>query len=204
MKAWNIVITFAVLLAGNSLSATEYVFQNFDVFLKDRLGFNWNSQLDVEIGVFDSDFTPTLQNYSAWETYFTTDPTPGYYVGPSDGGPEYSAALHLSDNLILPIGAQLRLWIRTPVGFTGGAQTALFTDSSWLVVSNSPTDVVTRYYDFSNVTTAAFGTFDFNNHVASTVAVTAVPEPSTYGLGLGLPVLMLTALARRRRKALLK
>jgi hypothetical protein len=192
----------ALLLAAGPLSATEYVFQNFDVFLRDRLGITWNTQLDVSIGAFDSGFTPTIQNYSTWGTHFTTDPTPGYYVGPAGGGPEYSAALHLSDNAVLPVGTQLRLWIRTPIGFAGGAQTALFTDASWLIVSNSPTDVTTRYYDFSNITSAEFGTFDFGNHLASTVAVTAVPEPSTYGIGLGVSVLAMAGFARRRRKAL--
>ena len=193
-------LIIALLLATGPLSATEYVSQNFDVFLRDRLGITWNAQLDVEIGAFDSGYTPTLQNYSTWKAHFTTDPTPGYYVGPSGGGPEYSAALHLSDNAILPVGTQLRLWIHTPTGFSGGAQTALFTDASWLIVSNSPTDVTTRYYDFTNVTSAAFGTFDFNNHLASTVAVPAVPEPSSYVLGLGLPIFAMAVLARRRRK----
>lgn len=191
----------ALLLVGNSLSATEYVFQNFDVLLRDKIGTTWNVQLDVEIGAFDSGFTPTLQNYSTWRAHFTTDPTPGYYVGPSGGGPEYSAALHLSDNAIVPIGTQLRLWIHTPSGFAGGAQTALFRDASWLIVANSPTDVTTRYYDFANITAAEFGTYDFNNHLASTVAVPGVPEPSTYGIGLGLPAFALALLARRRRKA---
>jgi hypothetical protein len=190
-----------VLFTVSSLSATEYVFQNFDIFLRDRLGITWATQLDVSIGVFDAGFTPTLENYSTWNTKFTTDPSPGYYVGPAGGGPEYSAALRLSDNLTIPVGSQLRLWIRTPAGFGGAAQTALFTDSSWLTVSNSPTDVVTRYFDFSNVTTAVFGTFDFNNNQANTVEVTAVPEPSSYALGVALPALALAAFARRRRMA---
>lgn len=197
----RIVCSIALLLAASSLSATEYVFQNFDIFLRDRLGITWATQLDVSLGVFEAGFTPTLENYSTWNTKFTTDSSPGYYVGPADGGPEYSAALRLSDNLTIPVGSQLSLWIRTPAGFGGEAQAALFTDSSWLTVSNSPTDVVTRYFDFSNVTTAVFGTFDFNNSAAATVAVTAVPEPSSYGLGLGLPTLVLAAFVRRRRMA---
>lgn len=188
-----------LLLAAASAQATEYVFQNFDVFLRDRLGSTWNTQLNVKLGVFSSGFTPTLENYGSWETNFVTDASPGYYVGPVDGGPEYSAALHLSDNLALPVGSQIRLWVYTPGGFSGGIQTALFTDVSWQVVANSPTDVTTRYLDFSNVTSADFGTFDFNNHLASTVAVTAVPEPSSYAIGMGLPILAMAILARRRR-----
>jgi len=195
------VCSIALLLAASSLSATEYVFQNFDIFLRDRLGITWATQLDVSLGVFEAGFTPTLENYSTWNIKFATDSSPGYYVGPADGGPEYSAALRLSDNLTIPVGSQLSLWIRTPAGFGGEAQAALFTDSSWLTVSNSPTDVVTRYFDFSNVTTAVFGAFDFNNSAAATVAVTAVPEPSSYGLGLGLPALVLAAFVRRRRMA---
>ena len=197
----RIVCSIALLLVASSLSATEYVFQNFDIFLRDRLGITWATQLDVSLGVFEAGFTPTLENYSTWNTKFTTDSSPGYYVGPADGGPEYSAALRLSDNLTIPVGSQLRLWIRTPAGFGGAAQTALFTDSSWLTVSNSPTDVVTRYFDFTNVTTAVFGTFDFNNNQANTVEVTAVPEPSSYALGVALPALALAAFARRRRMA---
>jgi len=190
-----------VLFTVSSLSATEYVFQNFDIFLRDRLGVTWATQLDVSIGVFESGFTPTLENYSSWNTRFITDSSPGYYVGPAGGGPEYSAALRLSDNLTIPAGSQLRLWIRTPAGFGGAAQTALFTDSSWLTVSNSPTDVVTRFFDFTNLTTALFGTFDFNNNQANTIEVTVVPEPSSYGLGLGLPALAAAAFVRRRRMA---
>jgi hypothetical protein len=195
------VCSIALLLAASSLSATEYVFQNFDIFLRDRLGITWATQLDVSLGVFEAGFTPTLENYSTWNIKFATDSSPGYYVGPADGGPEYSAALRLSDNLTIPVGSQLSLWIRTPAGFGGEAQTALFTDSSWLTVANSPTDVVTRYFDFTNVTTAVFGTFDFNNNLASTVEVMAVPEPSTYGIGVALPALALGAFGRRRRMA---
>lgn len=193
-------IHIALLFASASLPATEYVFQNFDVFLRDRLGITWNAQLDVSLGAFDSGFTPTLQNYADWGTNFRTESTPGYYVGPSGGGPEYSAALRLSDNSVFAVGTQLRLWIRTPGGVAGGAQTALFTDASWLVVANSPTDVTTRYFDFTNVTSADFGTFDFNSNQASTVAVTAVPEPSTYGLTLGGVLFGFTFLLRRRRR----
>jgi hypothetical protein len=193
-------LNIALLFAAASLPATEYVFQNFDVFLRDRLGITWNTQLDVSIGAFDSGFTPTLENYSTWGANFRTESTPGYYVGPSGGGPEYSAALRLSDNSVFAAGSQLRLWIRTPTGFAGGAQTALFTDASWLVAANSPTDVTTRYFDFSNVTAAQFGTFDFNNDLASTVAVSAVPEPSTYGLAFSATIFSFTILLRRRRK----
>jgi hypothetical protein len=195
----RIARAIALFFSAASLSATEYVFQNFDVFLRDRVGITWATQLDVSIGVFESGFTPTLENYSTWNVKFTTDSSPGYYVGPADGGPEYSAALRLSDNLIVPAGTQLRLWIRTPSGFGGTVETAMFTDPSWLTVSNSPTDVVTRYFDFTNLTSADFGSFDFNGNSASTIAVTAVPEPSSYGLHLGLSSMALAMLFRRRR-----
>jgi hypothetical protein len=186
-----------LLCFTSSLVATEYVFENFDILLRDRLGSTWNSQLDVKLGVFAADFVPTLQNYDSWQANFITEQSPGYYLGPNAGGPEYSAALRLADNSVLAVGMQIRLWIHTPAGFPGQIQTALFTDANWLVVSNSPTDVVTRYYDFSNVTSADFGTFDFNNNLAATVAVPAVPEPSTYGFTLG-AMAFFCALMRRR------
>jgi hypothetical protein len=192
------LITTGLLTAG-ALSATEYVFQNFDAVIRDRLGIVWGTQLDVEIGAFSSGFTPTLQNYGSWRANFVTESSPGYYVGPALGGPEFSATLHLADNSLLAAGTQLKVWVHTSTGFAGGAQTALFSDTSWLVVTNSPTDVLTRYYDFSGITSATFGTIDFNNNLASTVAVTSIPEPSTYGLFFGLPCLGLALLSRRRR-----
>ena len=196
----RIALNIALIFAAASLPATEYVFQNFDVFLRDRLGATWNTQLNVKLGVFSGDFTPTLANYDNWGANFVTESSPGYYLGPVDGGPEYSAALRLSDNAVLPVGAQIRLWIHTPDGFPGGIQAALFTDPSWLVVVNSPTDVTTRYFDFSNATVADFGTFDFNNNLAATIAVPAVPEPSSYGLFFSAAIFGFTAFLRRRRK----
>lgn len=187
-----------LLLLMVRLSATEYVFQNFDKVIRDRLGIVWGTQLDVRIGAFNPAFTATLQNYSSWAPNFVTEPSPGYYVGPSLGGPEFSATLLLADNATLAAGTQLRVWISTPSNFAGAAQVALLTDPNWLVVTNSPTDVITRYYDFSVSTAATFGTFDNNANLIATQAVGAIPEPSYFGLGLGGACLAL-ALVRRRR-----
>ena len=180
------------------LSATEYVFQNFDKVVRDRLGVVWGTQLDVRIGAFNPAFTATLQNYSSWSPNFVTEPTPGYYVGPSLGGPEFSATLLLADNATLAAGTQLRVWISTPSNYAGAAQVALLTDANWLVATNSPTDVITRYYDFSVSTTAIFGTFDNNANLIATQAVGAIPEPSYFGLGLGGACLALAVVRRRR------
>ncbi len=193
--------TFVALLLGARLAATEYVFQDFEKVVRDRLGVVWSTQLDVRLGAFATGFTATMQNYANWSPNFVTVPTPGYYVGPALGGPEFSATLLLADNATLPVGTQLRVWISTPSNFAGAAQVALLTDANWLVAANSPTDVNTRYYEFSQSTTALFGTFDFNADAIATQAVGAIPEPSYFGLGLGGSCLVL-AVARRRRAAL--
>jgi hypothetical protein len=193
--------TLLALLLGARLAATEYVFQDFEKVIRDRLGIVWTTQLDLRIGAFSSGFTATMQNYSSWSPNFVTEPTPGYYVGPALGGPEFSATLLLADNATLAVGTQLRVWISTPSNFAGAAQVALLTDASWLVAANSPTDVNTRYFEFSQSTTALFGTFDFNADAIATQAVGVIPEPSYFGLGLGGACLAL-AVARRRRDAL--
>ncbi len=180
--------------------ATEYVFENFAIVLKDRLGTALNSQLEVRLGFFDPSFTPSLANYDQWTTKFTTDVSAGYYVGANLGGPEWSAALRLADNSVVPVGAQLRLWIQTPAGFADGPQALLLTDSSWLAVANSPIDVNTRYFDFSSATQALVGTFNFNDGEGSLVSVTAVPEPSYFGAFCSVASLGAAIAVRSRRR----
>ncbi len=181
-------------------SATEYVFQDFFV-LKHPTGVAWNNtQLDVKLGKFASGFTPTLTNYSNWDASFMTQTT-GYYVGLSGGGPEFSASLTLADNLNFAVNDQLWLLVQTPSHYVGTKETALFTDTSCRIVANSPTSVATNFYQFNNTTTATFGLIDFAASTAGTVAVPAIPEPSSYGLGIGFIALAAVAVHRRRKKA---
>lgn len=191
-----------ILLLCSALPAlaTEYVFENFAIVLRDRLGAVLNSQIEVRLGFFDPSFTPSLVNYDQWTTNFTTDASAGYYVGANLGGPEWSAALRLADNSVVPVGAQLRLWIQTPAGFAGGSQALLLTDSSWLAVSNSPIDVNTRYFDFSSATQAIVGTFDFNEGESTLVSVTAVPEPSHFGVFCAAASLVMAVAVRSGRR----
>jgi hypothetical protein len=192
------LIALASLAA--TASATEYVFQDFFV-LKHPTGVAWNNtQLDVKLGKFASGFTPTLTNYSNWDANFMTQTT-GYYVGLSGGGPEFSASLTLADNLNFAVNDQLWLLVQTPSNYVGTKETALFTDTSWRIVANSPTSVVTNFYQFNNSTTATFGLIDFASSTAGTVAVPAIPEPSSYGLGIGFIALAAVAVHRRRKKA---
>lgn len=180
-----------------SVSATEYVFQDFFT-LKHPSGTAWNNtQLDVKLGKFAAGFTPTLANYTNWDASFLTQTT-GYYVGLSGGGPEFSAGLTLGDNVNFAINDQLWVLVKTPSSYLGTAETALFTDSAWRIVANSPTSVVTNFYQFTNMSTASFGLVNFANATAGMVTVSAIPEPSTYGLGIG--ALALAACAVRRRK----
>jgi hypothetical protein len=182
-----------------SASATEYVFQDFFVLNRSN-GAAWNNtQLDVKLGKFASGYTPLLNDYSNWDSHFITQ-TAGYYVGPSGGGPEFSATLTLADNATFAINDQLWLLVQTPAGYVGTKETALFTDASWRIVANSPTAVVTNFYQFSNASTATFGLLDFASSTSGTVAVPAVPEPSTYGLWAGALALGTVFFRSRRKK----
>jgi hypothetical protein len=195
-------ITSALFLGSLAVtaSATEYVFQDFFV-LKHPNGVAWNNtQLDVKLGKFASGFTPTLTNYSNWDANFMTQTT-GYYVGVSGGGPEFSASLTLADNLNFAVNDQLWLLVQTPSNYVGTKETALFTDTSWRIVANSPTSVVTNFYQFNSTTTATFGLVDFAASTAGTVTVPAIPEPSSYGLGVGFMALVAVAVRRRRLQA---
>ena len=197
-------LTHLIILGSlaTTASATEYVFQDFFV-LKHPTGVAWNNtQLDVKLGKFASGFTPTLNNYSNWDGNFVTQ-TAGYYVGLSGGGPEFSTSLTLADNLNFAVNDQLWLLVQTPSGYVGTKETALFTDTAWRIVANSPTSVVTNFFQFNNTTSATFGLIDFAASTSGTVTVAAIPEPSTYGLGAGLVALAAVAVHRRRKKVCL-
>lgn len=167
-----------------SAAATEYVFQDFFV-LKHADGTTWSAtELEVRLGKFAAGYTPVLDDYSNWGSHFITQ-TAGYYVGPSNGGPEFSATLTLGDNATFAVNDQLFVLVQTPSGYAGAKETALFTDSSWRIITNSPTAVVTNYYQFTGGSTATFGSVDFASSTSATTLVPSIPEPSSFGVFAG-------------------
>lgn len=185
---------------ATAASATEYVFQDFFVLNRSN-GTAWNNtQLDVKLGKFAAGYTPILNDVSNWDANFMTQTT-GYYVGVSGGGPEFSASLTLGNNVNFAVNDQLWVLVQTPSSYAGTKEVALFTDTSWRIVANSPTSVVTNFYQFSNATSATFGQIDFAASTAATIAVPAVPEPSTYGFSLGFLALAAVGIQRRRKKS---
>jgi hypothetical protein len=183
----------AFVLAVLPLRATEYLFGNFDTTLFTAAGPAWPGALDLQLGGFSGGFTPTNANTGDWLANWISDPS-GYYT-PVDG-PEWSASLALIDNVLFTEGASLYLWVfDTQTG--PASEWGLFTDATWLVAANSSIDPSVYSYDFGGGTTAVFGQVNHAGGVATTAAVSAVPEPGSTAAILGLVVLT-GGLFRRR------
>jgi hypothetical protein len=192
-------IAFLALMLVSSAYATEVIFDDYDVTLTKQGGASWGTTfLGVQLGSFQSGFTPTADNLSSWGANFQTVGTPGYY---DPSGPEWSTSMVLKDNTApFAVGTQLFLWAFDSKTVGGGSQWLLLTDSSWKL-GTMDAAIPSQDLNFTNGTTAALGlgAFDYSTLSASTFT-TAVPEPSTYAAILGFVTLGLVGYRRFRRR----
>jgi hypothetical protein len=195
MKKLLLLAALMVLGTGGRLGATQIVFYS-------EFSFATPSPVNpfsLELGTFNSGFTPTSANLDDWLSNWNSDST-GYV---DTAAPEWQASLVFGNNSFFPVGAQLYLWaydVRTPAG---AGQWALFTEftAPWMVPVADPLALDPVQLSFSNDTVAILGELEFARSGASTaaaVAISAVPEPSTYG-GMSL-ALLLAAMAWRRSR----
>lgn len=144
----------------------------------------------VRLGTFDGNtFTPLLGGaYNALNTG---------YLDTSAG--EMGAAFTQSDNDVLPLSSQYYIAISL-IGeeddFDGSAPMAVLTDSTWLAPAFSLINFDS--YSLTSQTTAVVGGFNYNGG-APMITVTAVPEPATVAVLLGIAVVGICGLRRRRR-----
>lgn len=136
---------------------------------------------NVEWGSFTDGFIPTASNRDDWAAHWHSGGV-GYHA--SDAGTvETSAELILSDNVALPAGQSLYLWISTD------NERGLYTDAAWVTPAVDPLST-TQFFRFSTQTSAIVGEFDATQLVATLKAsdVNIVTQPASQVVDLGSPV----------------
>lgn len=157
------------------LSATNYYFTNSDYTLFASNGVEFSAG-NLQLGKFTGGFMPGSSNLDSWSSSWISGPTGSFDLS----GPDWSAALTLTNNSVYAVGDQLYLWAFNTVSGSN-REWALLSDPAWKIVTNSSLSLVDHFFDFSASTTALFGTIG-NGRVttATPVAVAPVPEPATW------------------------
>jgi hypothetical protein len=197
------LILLSTLLAG-SLAATEYNFYNETLSLENSTGIGWSdSEIFLRFGKFESGFTATAFNTEAWETHWISfnisGDSNGYY---SPDGPEWNAGFSAANNNVFAAGEQLYVWAFDSLdGST--REWALFTDTTWLVETNSQIDPSLHSYEFTTDTQSILGSLDLDGGLASTALVvgSTIPEPASWSALAGGAALACSFWNRRRRAA---
>ena len=193
-----LILALAATLSVAS-EAAEFVIGNYEVNLTRQDGTAWGDFLDVELGTFQTGFTPTAGNMGSWGTNFASIGTAGYY---DPSGPEWSDSILLPSNSSpYAAGAQMYLWVYDSKVVDGTSQWLLLSDSSWKMNAITPESMTTDYVFTSGTHVVdGVGSFNYSDMVASTAFATAVPEPSTYAAILGFVTLGLVGYRRFRRR----
>ena len=187
----------ALLLTSSSF-ATQIILQDAEnISLLQQNGDTWDDTLAIQLGAFQTGFTPTKTNLESWSANFLSVGKAGYY---DPEIPEWSTALTLKDNSEpFAFGTQLYLWAHSDMTIGTGSQWLLLSDASWtvgtMVATGLPQDL-----HFSVNTSAIAGEFDFADQTAFTMETSPIPEPSTYAAIFGALTLGGVCYRRYRRK----
>jgi len=200
MKKTVSLIFFALLISTPSLRATQYLFENYEIQLVGSDRQPWVSPVQLQLGGFETGFTPTSFNLDLWTANWITAGSSGYY---DPAGREWQAQLVLTDNTLFNVGAAFPLWVFDQT--TGDERNwLLLSDPSWLTAANDSSDPSMYLFGLTGETAADFGKLDLRNALAETADVpsvsSAVPEPSTYSLVASL-LLGATLIWRRGKRA---
>jgi|GEM_PF-4082025 len=193
----RLLASLAILAAVCApLSATNYYFTDSDYTLFASNGTEFSAG-NLQLGKFTSGFSPTSSNTASWSSSWLSGPTGSF----DPSGPDWSAALTLTNNSVYAVGDQLYLWAFNTVSGTN-REWALLTDPTWKIVTNSSLSLTDHFFDFSSSTTALFGSIGNGRVTAAnpSVAVVPVPEPATWvGMLTGCVMIALVGYRRRSR-----
>ncbi|QYM78563.1 immunoglobulin domain-containing protein [Horticoccus luteus] len=157
--------------------ATSVGLSDTATLVQGRSGTTWDDAT-VALGTFDDGFVPTAQNRAQWASHWFTTST-GYYAS-AGGASEVSAELVLADNVAIPAGQLLYVWI------THGSEAGLYSDAAWTAPVAS-TLGLSHTLHFSAQTVAIFGAFDGAHLVAATAStdLSIVTQPATQSVTAG-------------------
>jgi hypothetical protein len=204
----RILVHLALVTLGFSpkAQATSFILADFAYKVNNSSSTRVHTSTlgEIQFGFFAAGFTPTLANFSQWQTNFTGET--GYYDGKSNSI-EWSAGINIGSNDLYPVGTQLVAIVydlADNANLLNATQAAILTNPAWVISASTGSDPSQFYYDFtgkyaptvvSGVTSALFGTLDTTSSV---VTMSAVPEPAA-GFLLLLSGLGLVALRRLRK-----
>lgn len=160
------------------------------------------SQFIFALGSFGS-FVPTGSNISLWAANFTPVPTNGTVAWDAEGFTQFTQTATLPSNSAgFATTNHAYIWGYNNQAITTGTEWILFANTNWLFPSASATDPTS--WDINDAgTTAVVGILNAlgSTPYIQTVAVSAVPEPSTYAALFGLAAIGIVAYRRRQQAA---
>jgi len=198
----SIILAFSFALATTA-NAVEFAFGEYDIVLHRENGTEWSSPLNLELGAFSAGFTPNSTNTSLWEANFRNnqiealDSITGYY-SPDTGIWSDRIIVNTSD-ANFSTGTQLYVWAYDSKAIDGKSEWLLLTDTNWRLGNIDPT-LPTQDFILGDSTERILGGFAYSDSFASTMVITAVPEPSTYAAIFGVLTLGGVCYRRYRRK----